>query len=157
VADTLISLAELNNLGLLKFTDALLPLYGNAGWVPPLAFAQRPFLNLDHLHRALADIVVSADAATKEQMIHAQPDSLSGAGTTRVFTDEERNRLRKLQADYLAKFGFPLVISAAGETPEALLDGVTARLANSREQEVTNSLDEAAKIARFHLRGLVQE
>ena len=157
MADTPISLAQLNELGLLKFTATLLPLYGNAGWVPPLAYAQRPFLNLDHLHRTMADIVVSADPSTKEQMIHAQPDSLNGAGTTRPFTEEERNRLRKIQADYLAKFGFPLVISAGGETPETLFDAVTARLANTREQEVTNSLDEAAKIARFHLRSLVQE
>jgi 2-oxo-4-hydroxy-4-carboxy-5-ureidoimidazoline decarboxylase len=151
-------LADLNGRSLLTFTEALLPLYGNAGWVAALAYAQRPFADVNHLHRAMADIVASADPSTKEQIIALQADPFAPGGIVPPLDADEKAALQKLQVEYLKKFGFPLVVATSGLAPAEraqLVASVEGRLANSREQEVTNSLDEVAKIARTRLGELI--
>lgn len=161
-----LSLSEVNRLSLLGFVTTLFPLYDRAPWVLPLAYAQRPFLSVDHLHRVLSEIVASADPATKQEILALQPDFLARPETAPVaerhaageLDEAARRALRKTQADYQKKFGFPLVVSfaAAKAAGEDVAAAAEARLAYTIDQELIGAGDELARIARNRLDELVQ-
>jgi 2-oxo-4-hydroxy-4-carboxy-5-ureidoimidazoline decarboxylase len=165
VASEPLTLARLNGLSMLGFVNALFPLYDRGSWVLPLVYAQRPFLSLDHLHRALTEIVASADPAAKQAILAEQPDFLTRTGAApgpereaaEGLDEAARRSLRKTQADYQKKFGFPLVVSfaAARAAGEDVAAASAARLANPLDRELADATDELARIARYKLGELV--
>ena len=56
---------------------------------------------------------------------------------------------------YRDRFGFPFVICARENKKEAILEGLKARLENSRELEIETGLKEVSKICRLRLLDLV--
>jgi len=123
------------------------------------------------LHRALCEAVRAASAAEQLKLICAHPDlagraaqagsltrasaaEQAGAGLGRL-TPEELGLIRRRNADYRAKFGFPFVICARLNHKTAILAGLAQRLENDREKEVQTALDEIFKIAELRLRDLV--
>ena len=71
------------------------------------------------------------------------------AGTASVREDISE-QLRKLNAEYLQRFGFLFIVCATGKPAEELVSALKERLKHSREQELHTAAAEQAKI--MHLR-----
>ncbi len=87
------------------------------------------------------------------------PESSSeqaSAGLDRL-SPEEIATFTRLNQEYHERFGFPFVICVRENKKEGILTGFTARLNNTREQEIRTALDEIAKICSLRLRDLVSE
>ncbi|TAH42076.1 MAG: 2-oxo-4-hydroxy-4-carboxy-5-ureidoimidazoline decarboxylase [Betaproteobacteria bacterium] len=160
-------LAELSRLPQAEFVARLEGIFEHSPWIAERAWSAGPFGSIDALHAAMCLVV---DAACKNEqlgLICAHPE-LAGKeaeeGTlTTASTGEQRGagldqcskeellRLRQLNKDYRARFGFPFVIAVKGLTRYQIMDAVDARLANDRDTEFRTCLREIGKIARFRL------
>ena len=152
------------------FVARLGDIFEHSPWVPERAWAARPFESIDALHAAMVAAVDQAAEAEQLALICAHPE-LAGreaaAGTlTSASTGEQRGagldqcskeelqRLRRLNQDDRARFGFPFVVAVKGLTRHQIMDRVEARLANARDTEFRTCLAEIGKIARFRLDAL---
>lgn len=161
-------LAELNALDGEGFTRVVAPVFEHSPWVAARTCARRPFSSREELHSALRDTVKKATDEEKIALIRAHPDlgeraaltSLSekeqaSAGLDRASSDELA-RLREASRQYRERFGFPFVICAREHGKEEIPLAIETRLANSRSQEIENSLREIFRIADLRLRDLIQ-
>ena len=161
-------LAELNALDHEGFTRVVAPVFEHSPWVAARTCAQRPFFSRQDLHAALCDTVMKASDEERIALIRAHPDlgeraaltnasqkEQASAGLDRASGDEMA-RLHQLNQKYREQFDFPFVICAREHTKEEIPDAIAARLANSRAQEIDNSLGEIFKIADLRLRDLIQ-
>ena len=115
-------------------------LYEHSPWIARQALASRPFRSLPQLQDALRRVLDEADAEAGLALIRAHPElagramqdnSLTAestheqdkAGLTHC-SPEELARLRQLNADYLARFGFPFILAvrSARHRPDARPD-----------------------------------
>lgn len=80
-------------------------------------------------------------------------DKLATAEQAKVWNDEEavRVELKKLGAQYLEKFGFKFLISAAGKTGAEMLAVLKERLSNTYEQELENAKKALFEITKKRL------
>lgn len=151
-------LAAVNSLPLDDFLEFFGSLYGSALWVPVMAFEHRPFMSVEDLVQTLGEIAATAHPRAKEELLGLQPDFLKDSPrrpaaerrATAKLTREEIRTLTKLQLAYAKKFGFPLVLALDGRGPEDW-EAASARLENTPEQEVTNSLDEMNRLVRLRV------
>ena len=165
------TLAKLNVMERDEFARVIGPVFERSPWIAAEAWAYRPFESFDKLHRALCDVVRLATNAHQVELIRAHPDlagraALAGgltsasaeeqasAGLGRLSRDEAA-KLQELNRKYRQHFGFPFVICARLNRKEAILASCTARLSNSRQEELRIALAEIAKIARLRLEDLV--
>ena len=160
-------LAELNALDREGFTRAVAPVFEHSPWVAARTCAQRPFSSREDLHAALCDTVMKARDEEKIALIRAHPDLGERANLTNASQEEQTSAgLNRASSDELAhlgeanrkyreRFGFPFVICAREHRKEEIPRAIETRLANSRAQEIDNSLREIFKIADLRLRDLV--
>ncbi|MGI9422264.1 MAG: allantoinase PuuE [Hyphomicrobiaceae bacterium] len=122
------------------------------------------------LHNALCRVFRSASADERLGVLKAHPD-LAGrlaeakrltAESTReqasagldALTDDERARFSSLNADYVARFGFPFILAVKGLTKDHILANFQSRLDNSREQEFATACAQVERIAHIRLQDL---
>lgn len=165
------SIADLSALSQADFVARLGDIFEHSPWVAERAWSARPFANLDALHAAMVAAVEAAAEAEQLALIRAHPE-LAGkeaaAGTlTAASTGEQRGagldqctaaelaRLRRLNADYRERFGFPFVIAVKGLGRDDILSALDARLANDRATEFRACLGQIAQIGRFRLQALL--
>lgn len=165
------ALAALSALPQAAFTARLDGIFEHSPWIAERAWERRPFATVDQLHGALLAVLDAAADDERLGLICAHPE-LAGkeaeAGTlTTASTGEQRGagldqcsrdellRLRRLNAAYRARFGFPFVIAVKGLSRYQIMDAVEARLHNDRATEFAACLREIGKIARFRLDALL--
>lgn len=165
------SLAALSALPQADFVARLADIFEHSPWIPERAWPGRPFASIDALHTAMLVVLEAASDAEKLGLICAHPE-LAGkeasAGTLTVAsTGEQRGagldqcsadelqRLRRLNAAYRERFGFPFVIAVKGLSRYQIMDAVEARLANDRDTEFAACLTQIGRIARFRLDALL--
>lgn len=153
------------------FVARLDGIFEHSPWIPERAWAARPFASIDSLHAAMVAVVDAASEAEQLGLICAHPE-LAGkeaaAGTlTTASTGEQQGagldqcsadelvRLRQLNADYRARFGFPFVIAVKGLSRYRIMDAMETRLRNDRATEFRACLAQIARIARFRLEALL--
>lgn len=90
------------------------------------------------------------------QLTKESTSEQASAGLNRL-TPEESEAFHANNAAYRTKFGFPFIICARLNKKQAILDGFTVRLNNSREQEIQTALAEIAKIAWLRLNDLIEK
>ena len=161
------ALAALSRLPQDAFVARLEGIFEHSPWIAERAWSAGPFDSIDALHAAMCLVVDTADPTEQLALICAHPE-LAGkeaeAGTlTTASTGEQRGagldqcskeeleRLRRLNEDYRARFGFPFVVAVKGLTRHQIMDRVEGRLANDRDTEFRTCLAEIGKIARFRL------
>lgn len=161
------TIREVNSLDREQFVDSLGFLFEGSPWIAARAWHSRPFADLDNLHRALCDVMLSAPVEEQLSLIRAHPDlvgraALSGsltpestreqasAGLDRLLP-EEIATFARLNGEYKARFGFPFVICARENKKESILAGFTTRMNNSRDEEMAAALREVSKIAYLRL------
>ena len=163
----MISLAQLNAASAGEFITLLGGIYEHSDWVPQGVVQQRPFSTPENLRLSMQEAVDGAPAEMKLALIRAHPDlagKLARAGTLTVestreqaglgldrLTDADYERFQSRNERYRAKFGFPFIICARLTTKQGVLDAFEKRLANSREREIAEALNQIHEIARLRL------
>jgi 2-oxo-4-hydroxy-4-carboxy-5-ureidoimidazoline decarboxylase len=163
-----IDLTALNTLGIDAFTAVLGGIFEHSPWVAHAAWAARPFASLPALHATMISIVANSGLDRQLALLRAHPElaqtgSLTsassaeqgGMGLDSLGTDEAA-AFNTLNAAYRTRFAFPFIIAVRGQRDRAaILAALSARLANSPDQEREAALAEVAKIARFRLDDLI--
>jgi OHCU decarboxylase len=161
------SLAGLNTCDRAAFVAALGHLFEHSPWVADETFDRRPFRDAEHLHAELCETLARADPARQLALIRAHPDlagrlaqagqltaestkEQASAGLDRLAA-EEMAEFQRLNAAYLARFGFPFVICARLNAKEAILAAMRTRIHHAPAEEHQTALAEIEKIARLRL------
>lgn len=165
------SLAELNGASLAGFVAALGGIFEHSPWVAEAVYPQRPFADLEVLHRAMCAAVQAAPRERRLELIARHPRlegrsagraALSAASRSEqasagldACSPEEVEALRRLNHAYHERFGFPFVMAVKGSSPARILAVVRERLTGTPEHEFETALEEIAKIARLRLQALL--
>jgi 2-oxo-4-hydroxy-4-carboxy-5-ureidoimidazoline decarboxylase len=165
------TLAALNAADRDAFVAVLGGLFEHSPWVAEAAFDRRPFRDAAHLHSELCAALRRAAPEQQLALIRAHPD-LAGrlaeqggltaasaaeqqsAGLDRL-SAEGRAELRRLNAAYRARFGFPFLLCARGKDPATIRAALAARLPNTPEAEHAAALAEIEKIAWLRLQDVL--
>ncbi len=123
------------------------------------------------VHSALARMFRTATEAERLGVLTAHPDlagklaqarRLTEASTAEqasagldALTDAERAAFQQLNADYVAKFGFPFIIAVRDNTKATILDAFRRRLANDRATEFATACAQVERIAELRLREML--
>jgi len=122
---------------------------------------------------AMASVVDAADEPAQLALLRAHPDlagklavrgeltpesssEQAGAGLDRC-SPEEFEEFQRLNAAYKARFGFPFILAVRGHDRASILTAFRRRVANSRDDEFREALDQVHRIARLRLEALAAE
>ncbi|WJF89150.1 2-oxo-4-hydroxy-4-carboxy-5-ureidoimidazoline decarboxylase [Paraburkholderia bonniea] len=164
-------LNQLNQASLEEFVTALSGVFEHSPWVARNVAAQRPFASIDALHQAMIQAVETAGEPAQLVLINAHPElagkaavrgeltdestrEQSGAGLN-LCTQEEFDKLLRLNATYRKKFGFPFILAVRGYDRHGIIKNFEARINHSYAEELRASLDQIYRIARFRLDDLI--
>ena len=123
-------LKQLNAASRAEFTALLDGVYEHSPWIAADAWSQRPFATLAQLKQALVLAVRNASPEAQLGLIRAHPELAGKAMASKTLTAESTHeqikagltdctpgefaRIQQLNADYLAKFGFPFILAVRG-------------------------------------------
>ena len=167
-----LTLAQLNAAAKTEFV-LLDGVYEHSPWIAERAFDKRPrdgFASLAALKLALIEVVRDAgrDAhialiRAHPELADAQPNALTAESsneqrTARLadFSDDERAKIGRLNADYRAKFGFPFVLAVRGPrgiglSKSEIIAAFERRIENHPDFELAECLREIHRIAELRL------
>jgi N-carbamoyl-L-amino-acid hydrolase len=167
-----LTLEQINSVPAADFVAALDGAYERSPWVAEHAAALRPFSSLAHLKIALARVVREAGREAQLALIRSHPE-LAGAGMVSGSltaestgeqgkagltdcTPEEFARIRGLNAEYNARFGFPFVLAVRGPRglglPKAeIIATFERRLEHHPDFELAECLRNIHRIAEIRL------
>ena len=94
----------------------------------------------------LAQVGQLTSESTKEQ----------SAANLNLMTDEEKEKMSRLNSIYKTKFGFPFVICARLNKKEAILNGLENRCKNTAEEELQTGIGEVLKICQLRVKDIVK-
>ena len=162
------TIEELNACSQAEFVDALGWVFEDSPWVAERAWPRRPFAAVDDLHAAMTSAVAAAAPDEQVALLRAHPDlgararmsrassgEQAGAGLHRI-TDEELERLQRLNAAYREKFGYPFLLAVTGRTPPQILDALAERLHADPREEFAEALRQVYRIARIRLDAIIR-
>lgn len=165
------TLDQLNAMPRDQFTGALGAIFEHSPWVAERAWEKRPFASVSDLHAAMCASVAASDDATKLALIRAHPplagkatlrDELTAASKSEQHaagldqcSPDELSRLTNLTRAYDQRFDFPFILAVRDHTRQSILDELSARLGNSREQEIAEALRQIERIALLRLTGAI--
>ena len=165
------TLEQLNTMPREAFEAALAGIFEHSPWVARQAADARPFASIDALHAAMCDVVANADGTRQLALIEAHPElagkaavrgeltaestrEQSGAGLAQC-TQDEFDKLQRLNLAYREKFGFPFILAVRGYDRAGIIANFEARLNNTPDRERQTSLEQIYRIARFRIDDLV--
>lgn len=162
------TLDELNAGDRERFVTALGWVFEDSPWVAERAWTRRPFARVDDLHAAMTSEVAAATPDEQLALLRAHPDlgarakmsrastgEQAGAGLDRL-SDDESERLQRLNTAYRQKFGYPFLFAVTGRTPQDILDALTRRLPADPTEEFAEALRQVYRIARIRLDAIVR-
>lgn len=143
----------------------------SAGWYSQVS-AKRPFASKEQLIDIAENIWQNLEEKDTLQAFEAHPmigdvESLrkkyantkalaSGEQSgTATATDQVLLHLAKANQEYLEKFGFIFIVFATGKSALEMLQILTARLGNTREEEIKNAAEEQWKITLLRIEKLL--
>jgi 2-oxo-4-hydroxy-4-carboxy-5-ureidoimidazoline decarboxylase len=98
----------------------------------------------------VASNIGSVRLQADQKISQASQREQQGAGLD-ALTRDEIERLRKLNAAYREKFGFPFLYAVRGSTKQDILNALERRLPSTRDIEHQEALRQVYRIARFRL------
>jgi chitin deacetylase len=148
--------------------------FEHSPWIAERAFALK--LGPAHdsaigLHNALARMFRSATEAERLGVLRAHPDlagklaqakrltaesthEQSTAGLDSL-TDDERASFQRLNAEYVAKHGFPFIIAVRDNTKAGILAAFHTRIANDSATEFATACAQVERIAELRLKDML--
>lgn len=167
------TLDQLNAMPRDQFTNTLGAIFEHSPWVARRAWEKRPFASVPALHEAMCASVAASDDATKLALIRAHPplagkaalrDELTAASKSEQHaagldqcSPDELSRLTELTGAYDRRFGFPFILAVRDHTRQSILDNLSTRMANTREQEIAEALRQIERIALLRLAGAIAD
>lgn len=165
------TLSVLNGLPLDGFVGLLGGVFEHSSWVAEQAGRQRPFKDVDALHRAMVACVDASTDQAKLALIRAHPElagkaaiqgqltresasEQTGAGLDQC-SPQELHQLTDLNQAYREKFDFPFILAVRGYDRSGVIQQIKQRLALTASQAKSESLEQIYKIARFRLDDLI--
>jgi 2-oxo-4-hydroxy-4-carboxy-5-ureidoimidazoline decarboxylase len=161
------TLDEINALDQGQFVEQIGWVYEHSPWVAERAAQERPFQYFDHLCDAMNVRVRSGTPEEQQALLCAHPDlgtrarvspssakEQAGAGLDSL-TQEEYDRLLRLNNAWKEKFGFPFLYAVKGSDKFAIMEAMERRLHSSPEEEFAEALRQVFRIARFRLEEIV--
>jgi 2-oxo-4-hydroxy-4-carboxy-5-ureidoimidazoline decarboxylase len=146
-----------------KFVAVLGGVFENTPAIAQQAWEQRPFVNVEALHRCMVEVMNRMNADEQDTLMRSHPDlgskvSMAEASVkeqSRVgldqLTSEEYQQFQQLNCLYQERFGFPFIVAVKNHTKASILEAFQTRLENSLEAERSQALAEIVQIARFRL------
>ena len=123
------------------------------------------------LHSALARAFRAATPEERLGVLSAHPDLAGKLAQARrltdassgeqasagldALTDEERATFARLNAEYVARFGFPFIIAVRDHGKTGILTAFQRRLANDRDTEFSTACAQVERIALLRLKDLL--
>jgi chitin deacetylase len=157
-----------------RFVERFGSIFEHSPWIADRAFDLE--LGPAHdsaagLHNALARMFRSASDAERLGVLTAHPD-LAGklAAAKRLtpestaeqssaaldsLTDDERATFQRLNAEYVAKHGFPFIIAVRDNTKDTILTAFHARIHNDTATEFSTACKQVERIAALRLKDLL--
>jgi 2-oxo-4-hydroxy-4-carboxy-5-ureidoimidazoline decarboxylase len=164
-------LAELNRMDRVAFIHRLGRIFEHSSWVAERSFGDRPFASIGALHAAMVAAMERALPSEQMSLLQAHPELAGKAAIRRELTADstreqgragldqctpaELARITELNRRYHAKFGFPFILAVAGHDRDSILREFGRRVERDRATEITEALQQVAKIARFRLEALI--
>lgn len=160
-----LTLADINRLDRVRFVAALGGVFEHSPWVATEAWAERPFANIDHLHRTMIGVVRKASREVRIDFLRMHPE-LAGkeaqAGTMtdhstaeqaglNALTRNELLALRELNAAYAKKHGFPFIIAVLKNTRSQIFEALRTRIERDTETELDAAIEQISIITRLRL------
>jgi OHCU decarboxylase len=146
-----------------RFVKSVGWVFEDSPWVAERAWLRQPFESVAALHAAMKSAVEHATREEQLALLRAHPDlganakmsqasvgEQAGAGLDRLTPDEEAE-LRRLNAEYRDKFGFPFLLAVKGNTRHDILKALARRVEGAPEEEFRVALEQVYRIARFRL------
>jgi len=150
---------------------AIKAVFEHSPWVAERAWPRGPFRGADELHGAMMAVVREASGAERLALIRAHPelagreaaqgtltpDSSSEQGRLgfTALTRAEFERMADLNRRYREKFGFPCIVALRlHATRDSVMAEMERRLANDKETEVRNAIEQIGHITRGRLEKL---
>ena len=162
------TLDEINALDTAQFVARIGWVYEHSPWVAERAEEDRPFQSFGHLCDAMNARVQGATPEEQRDLLCAHPDlgtrarvspssakEQAGAGLDRL-TQEEYDRLLRLNNAWKEKFGFPFLYAVKGSDKFAIMEAMERRLHSTPEEEFAEALRQVFRIARYRLEEIVQ-
>ena len=168
----MISIKQLNQATPEQATLMLDGVYEHSPWLAANAMSQRPFRSLAHLKYCLVQSLEAAGREAKLGLIRAHPELAGKAMQSNTLTAESTNEqnkagltqctpdelayIAKLNAAYLAKFGFPFILAVRGArgvglSKQFILSAVERRLHNHPLFELDECIRQIHRIAEIRL------
>ncbi len=149
-----------------RFLKSVGWVFEDSPWVAERAWPRQPFESVDALHAAMKSEVERATREEQLALLKAHPDlganakmsqasvgEQAGAGLD-CLTPEECADLRRLNAEYRDKFGFPFLFAVKGSTRHDILEALAQRVEGEPEEEFRVALEQVYRIARFRLEAM---
>jgi chitin deacetylase len=154
-----------------RFVERFGSIFEHSPWIAERAFDLE--LGPAHdsaagLHNALARMFRSASRDERLGVLRAHPDlagklaaakRLTAASTSEqasaaldALTDEERASFQRLNADYVARHGFPFIIAVRDNTKGSILQAFQTRIGNDTEREFATACAQVERIAGLRLK-----
>jgi N-carbamoyl-L-amino-acid hydrolase len=147
-------------------------LYEHSPWIAEQALGQRPFASLAALKHAMVTVLAEASLDAQLALIRAHPELAGKAMVSQSLTAESTNEQQKagltnctpeelahiqqLNAQYIAKFGFPFILAVRGPrgtglSKREIIATVERRLGNPVDFERAECLRNIHRIAEIRL------
>ncbi len=167
-----LTMAQINAATAREFVALLDGTYEHSPWIAERAADRRPFASLTQLKLVLAQVVREAGQEAQLALIRAHPELAGKAMVSKTLTAESTNeqgkagltdctpeefaRIRQLNADYNAKFGFPFILAVRGPRGTGLsrreiIATFERRLGHPRDVEIAENLRNIHRIAEIRL------
>lgn len=156
-------IADLNQMSQSEFTQALGAIFEDTPTIASQAWLARPFGDRQHLHQAMAAVVLQMSPTEQVRLICAHPDlgskfkmadasvqEQATVGLDRLSAAEYAKFQQSNQA-YKDKFAFPFIIAVRNHTKDSILAAFETRLTNSSDLEQQTAIAEIIEIARWRL------
>jgi OHCU decarboxylase len=161
------TIEAVNALDQAAFASGIGWVFEHSPWVAERAWVRRPFESADSMHGAMVEEVERASLDEQLELLRAHPDlgtrakvsdaskeEQANAGLDQL-TQEEFERLQRLNTAYRDKFGFPFLFAVKGSNKFDILEALERRYHSSPDQEYRVALEQVYRIARFRLGGVV--
>lgn len=152
------------------FMAAFGGLFEYSPWVAEAAWPKRPFASEAALHDAMMAAVRAAPAAQQLAFLNLHPElagkeaeagtltdhstfEQQGAGLN-ALTHDELVELRRLNAVYAQRHGFPFIIAVLGHTKPQIFEALRTRAGHDTKREVNEALNQIAQITRRRLHAM---
>lgn len=166
-----LTLADLNRMNRTGFATSLGFAFELSPWVVERAHDAAPFASVEAMHQAMMAVLGAASTDDKLALIRAHPELAGKAAVAKTLTaesnaeqasagldrltPEEFERFHALNAAYGQRFGFPFIIAVRLNDKSSILAAMQARLANERDAEIAEAIQQIGLISKLRLQDAV--